>query len=329
MDLFFVLSGFLITRILLFSKAQPNYFKKFYAKRTLRIFPLYYGVLWIILIIIPLCGMILRGYTYQYGLTQIFLWTYTINIAQLWIPNQISLLGFGHAWSLCIEEQFYLGWPLLIKMLNIRRIRIACMIIIGCAIISRIVLRWFNFSSTQIFFFTICHLDGLAIGSMLATFYVDDFGNACSPASWFHKNCLYGLFCSLLILAVILVIDKGRLRGGLLSQVIGFSIIATSWGALLAATLTSPNGSLLNNFFGLRFLGNLGKYSYGLYVFHPFVQEYTSNTVHYWVKLILGKSEFFLVLMCAGVFFVLSYLISFLSFNLYEKKWLRLKAYFN
>ena len=107
---------------------------------------------------------------------------------------------------------------------------------------------------------------------------------------------------------------------------IGYSVIATMWGALLSAILSSSNKSLLNKLFSLGFLCNLGKYSYGLYVFHPFIQAYTSGPIFYLAQII--PTDFLKYLFCAIVFFISSYMISLISFHLYEKKLLRLKALF-
>jgi peptidoglycan/LPS O-acetylase OafA/YrhL len=112
-DLFFVLSGFLITGILLDSRGSTRYFTNFYARRTLRIFPLYYLVLFLALVALPqfpsvhtvLAGDIEMPPRWPY-------WAYLTNFS-------VAERGFVHgwvdvAWSLAIEEQFYLVWPLVI-----------------------------------------------------------------------------------------------------------------------------------------------------------------------------------------------------------------------
>ncbi len=109
-DLFFVLSGFLITNILLRARRHPHYFRNFYARRTLRIFPLYYFTL-LLHYLAELWGPeALSGP----GASRLRLWYWLY--AQNWLGGLYgeSLRAFEHYWSLAIEEQFYLLWPLVV-----------------------------------------------------------------------------------------------------------------------------------------------------------------------------------------------------------------------
>ena len=113
-DLFFVLSGFLITRILLASRQSEHYFRSFYARRTLRIFPLYFGFLAIYFFLLPL----LFGEPIPPAPTQLWSWFYLENVPQTFVSLRTS--GPGHFWSLAVEEHFYLIWPLLVFSLSRR-----------------------------------------------------------------------------------------------------------------------------------------------------------------------------------------------------------------
>jgi peptidoglycan/LPS O-acetylase OafA/YrhL len=123
-DLFFVLSGFLITGILHDSRSDRHYFRNFYMRRTLRIFPLYYGVLAATFLVLPLvldvsgsCRELLRD--------QAWYWTYLINV-QIGLDYWPSCFVLGHFWSLAVEEQFYLVWPLLLYLLGRRGMLALC-----------------------------------------------------------------------------------------------------------------------------------------------------------------------------------------------------------
>ena len=116
-DLFFVLSGFLITSILYEAKQSDGYFKNFYMRRVLRIFPLYYGVLFVAFAVVPLFHPYQTGFYKTISHNQIFLWTYLQNYVQL--PWE-GWAGFTHFWSLAVEEQFYLVWPAVVFLLNRR-----------------------------------------------------------------------------------------------------------------------------------------------------------------------------------------------------------------
>ena len=115
-DLFFVLSGFLITGILYDGRNKPHYFRNFYMRRLLRIFPLYYGVLAFVFFLAPLIPL-LRGPTLDYLVeNQAWAWLYAVNI-HVAKHGEWSLSYINHFWSLAIEEHFYLFWPLVVFML--------------------------------------------------------------------------------------------------------------------------------------------------------------------------------------------------------------------
>ena len=135
-DLFFVLSGFLITDILLKTKKNKKFLQTFYIRRILRIFPIYYLSLVAFLVLAPHFAQLKEQYSY-YQNNQIFLWFYLQN----WLPiihpppfyhTQI----FGHFWSLSIEEHFYIVWPFLILAYKKSKalINICLLITSGCIV---------------------------------------------------------------------------------------------------------------------------------------------------------------------------------------------------
>src|SRR5262245_48045958 len=118
-DLFFVLSGFLITGILYDSYNKPHYFRNFYMRRVLRIFPLYYGVLALLFFVTPLIPL-LRGPTLDYLVEQqAWAWLYAVNI-HVAKHGEWSLSYINHFWSLSVEEHFYFFWPLVVFLLGRR-----------------------------------------------------------------------------------------------------------------------------------------------------------------------------------------------------------------
>ena len=117
-QLFFVLSGFLITGILLDTQHAPNYFRRFYVRRTLRIFPLYFLMLAVaVFVVAPLqrdSSWAQSVHSYQ--------WTYWLYVSNWTEPFGYSVHGLSHLWSLAVEEQFYLIWPLVVWWLSSRRL---------------------------------------------------------------------------------------------------------------------------------------------------------------------------------------------------------------
>src|SRR5258708_484016 len=116
-NLFFVLSGFLITGILLDTRSRTDYYKRFYLRRALRILPLYYAVL-VLLLLVVRAGLVQRHVSWAFlGLSAVYL----SNVTDLFgVPMQ-----YGVLWSLAVEEHFYLLWPAAVRALSLRRV-IAC-----------------------------------------------------------------------------------------------------------------------------------------------------------------------------------------------------------
>lgn len=154
-DLFFLLSGFLITGILLDSKACPCYFRNFYIRRFLRIAPLYF-------LVVLVWWVCYRGYSEYFGLS-LFFGANLAPVLQVPVPH-----GPGVLWSLAVEEHFYLLWPAIVYLLDRRKILLLCAaILLGCPVLRAIyaakgmdpdviyLLSWFRF-------------DGLAAGAILA-----------------------------------------------------------------------------------------------------------------------------------------------------------------
>ena len=137
-DLFFVLSGFLITGILYDAKGGPHYFRNFYMRRSLRIFPLYYAFLILIFAVMPL----LRASGADHVGKQVWMWTYLSNVLFARVGWEGMPAHTTHLWSLAIEEQFYLLWPLLVWLASRRRLIQLCVGSIAVAFATRLVLHF-------------------------------------------------------------------------------------------------------------------------------------------------------------------------------------------
>ncbi len=164
-DLFFVLSGFLITGILLQSKGKPNYFRNFIVRRALRIFPLYFLSLCIGLWIIP---KVFNTQVFDMPRAeQIYLWTYTSNIRMSWL-NIWCFGPFDHFWSLAVEEHFYFVWPAIVLMLSVRSLTVTCVGTIVVVAIARTFVAMSPSWTTAVDVLTLFRIDALAMGALLA-----------------------------------------------------------------------------------------------------------------------------------------------------------------
>jgi peptidoglycan/LPS O-acetylase OafA/YrhL len=157
-NLFFVLSGFLITGILLDTKTRPDYYKRFYVRRALRILPLYYGVL-LLLLILSRTILIDRPASWPFLLLSS---AYLANVTGLFgVPMQ-----FGVLWSLAVEEHFYLLWPTAVKFLSRRMVAVSGIAL--CAICLGLRVLYYEKGYDTGNGYTWLVADGLAMGAMLA-----------------------------------------------------------------------------------------------------------------------------------------------------------------
>ena len=324
-ELFFILSGFLITGILYDARNKPHYFRNFYMRRCLRIFPLYYGVLVLLFFVAPLIPL-LRGPTLDYLVDrQAWAWLYAVNI-HIAMHGDWSLSYIDHFWSLAVEEHFYLFWPAVVFLLARRpRALIAvCLAATLCATLARLTGSLMGLSWWTTYVLTPFRLDGLALGGFLAVMARQQGG-------------LERLVRALLPVAVV--------AGGLLAVTFGWTRLVSHEGlelvlpvraalilvllaCLLVWALIAPGSSAISRFFCSRRMVFLGKYSYGLYVYHHFISYYlTVNGTELELAQRLGSHGAAVVLQATmGV--LASLAVAYLSYELFEKRFLGLKRWF-
>lgn len=251
-DLFFVLSGFLITGILLDTAASPNYFRAFYARRALRIFPLYYVyIAAFFFAVLPLAHAFQRPV--PPGPAQGWYWLYLSNWRSALGPDYAFL---SHLWSLSIEEQFYLVWPPLVLWLGRRRLPWLCGVLMVAAPILRFVWRDHPYSPEFLYRLTPFRVDTLAWGALLAVIVR-------------NERALSGLLRWSKILAALAAAGLagiftfyGTKNSQPVVAVAGYTLLGILYGFVVLAGFrgwTPLRASLLRTF---------GKYSYGVYVLH-------------------------------------------------------------
>ncbi len=338
-DLFFVLSGFLITGILLDAKGHAHYFRNFYARRSLRIFPLYYGVLLAVFVLLPalaslppLCGIVERSGAYAIGQAvaprQGWLWIYCANIKMV-IDGSGSTFGYlGHFWSLSVEEHFYLVWPFVVLLCRTQTLIRICLVVAVGALIARVVCLCAGMQPIGIFAFTLCRLDGLTLGGLVAAWSrLPDGWASLLPMA---RRALR--FVAPVTLVALLGLARYRFDPVMILPI--HTLLAISCAAVLPFAALAGVGAAgtypkLSWMLCSRFLQTFGKYSYGIYVLHPFVVERIDAFVKSdAVRHVLGTSyEAYAIprtlLGVSGAF-----VVAFLSWHLYEKHFLRLKAFF-
>ena len=307
-DLFFVLSGFLITGILLDAKGDPHYFRNFYVRRTLRIFPLYYAVLALTLLVGPLVfgaddpGV--RRILHEQG----WLWTYTTNVEVLRTGEKLfssGWLSLTHVWSLAIEEQFYLVWPLLVFLAPRRAlVAIAGAIVIGAPLLRALMLHD-GTPALAVYQLTPCRLDTLAVGALCAVLVrTYDLAVVARAARWMIA------IGGLVVLGVLARVHHLDAEDRLV-QIVGMSALAVLFGGVVV------RGALGVRWLAHPALTTVGKYSYGIYVFHALLFP-----LYVWIipnDTVAGS-------MALTVFmFVATFAIAAASWHLFERRFLVLK----
>ena len=317
-DLFFVLSGFLITGILLDTRDAPRYFRNFYIRRTLRIFPLYYGVLLVTLMVLPLVLPMGASPYHEAQKQQAWLWCYGSNIYHAW-ARRWDLAGFNHFWSLAVEEHFYLIWPLVIFFCRRRAALVVCVACVLFSLACRTGLALYG-NQAALYALTPCRMDGLAIGGLLALAARRPQGiRALLP--W---AIVIAALSGLSILAIIWW-NRSMSASGHNGMTIRFTLYALLFGAMLVFALTAAPASIPGRLWNSLLLRFFGKYSYGLCVFHyllfPIFDQYlpAAELGSRLGSVLLGRAAFIALATGASLF------LAFLSWHLYEKHFLKLK----
>ena len=315
-DLFFVLSGFLITGILYDAKGKEGYFRNFYARRGLRIFPLYYGFLFATLVLAPaLLGT--RGSLFpEAEANQPWLWLYGANFL-VGIRGQWCLGSFDHFWSLSIEEQFYLFWPLVIYFCSRRRAMFVSLLAVAGSVMGRVVWIRLGGNGPAMETFTFFRLDGLALGGFLALAARGPRG--IQPlVPW----ALAAIVPSAVGLIAIWQSSHSRLYG------IPLFLLACFFAAMLVLAVASRPSTWWGTLWRTRLLRFFGKYSYAMYVFQlPLVRILEPALTADALSAQLG-SAFWGRLAYIAIMSAITTLLALLSWNLYEKHFLALKTGF-
>ena len=311
-DLFFVLSGFLITGILLDAKGQPGYFRNFYARRVLRIWPVYFALLLIVLKVIPH----FRPETHD--LAGFSSWYYVLFLQNLFpLPQFVPVLA--PTWSLGVEEQFYLVWPLLISLLPKR----VFPVVITIALIASPLVRFATVHLTgdwlYVYVATFCRADGLLVGAALAYWMRSDSFSK-------EKLLRFGRWAlAMTIVPVAWIFSRGVAARGQQSVFV-YTLLAFAFGGLIALAL-SPAASIWSRFLRLSPLQYLGKISYGLYLVHKLAFVVYEKSHLYTALSVAGYPRLNMVIAFAAEV-TLAILVASLSWYLFETPILKLKKHF-
>jgi peptidoglycan/LPS O-acetylase OafA/YrhL len=317
-DLFFVLSGYLITGILWDERRARvrSYFVTFYARRTLRIFPLYCGVIALVLLLGTLVPAFHTPDFVRLTHLQPWLWLYSVNFG-LAVEGigafRFDSVDFTHFWTLAIEEQFYLIWPLVVRNLSRKSLMRLCVTTVVVSFVARA--GWIPITplGRNLLQEGIGSSGSLAIGAFVALLRRD-----AGDISLMSKG---GQITFALASAVYLsLILSGYTRSDYLVSTVGVLLLGLAFGSLVLVVETGPNGRR----FSSRTLQFFGTYSYGLYVFHHLLNPiYLSWNFRPWFR-----SYTVSMFVWLAVVSMVTIGISLASWHLFEKRILSFKRFF-
>lgn len=316
---FFVLSGFLITYIILEEQQQTSGFdlKNFFMRRVLRIWPLYYLMVGVAFVTPFITEQILHintsadGYEPQWGMSLLFLENYKM----MFTGEHPNVSPLGVMWSLCIEEHFYIIWGLLFWFLRKKGATVIIIASIITGIISRIIYTAHNIPSLDI----LTNIDLFAYGAIPAYILIN------KPAQLYKKiehipHALKVIFVIALLLIVTLLsqhVQNAQLF------IWATTLLGILFAMLIALTLPPDTRFRIRD---KNLLSRSGVFTYGLYVYHTII---INLLLHLFPKVTgleidtSGGAILFTIVSLAG-----SIIISIASYHLFEKHFLKLKKYF-
>ena len=304
-NLFFVLSGFLITGILLDSVSRHDYYSRFYFRRALRILPAYYLLLLVLLA--------LRYVRFSHRHTSLAF----LGLCFIYLSNMTPLFGvpmqYGVLWSLAVEEHFYLLWPAAVRVLK----KHAFIILAALICTLEPLLRLYALHRGGVWWWTYTWLqaDGLALGALLAVFARSPLGT--------RSNLLK--LSGLTAVVAALMFALGYAVPHHFS--VAFSITAVNWLSLAVVSGilwvgTGPYRGWVN----LRVLSFYGFISYGLYLYHTFVTDMFDDLARRFAPSLLAEGSFATVCLRAGISLAFATAVAYLSRTTYEEWFLRMKS---
>jgi peptidoglycan/LPS O-acetylase OafA/YrhL len=307
-NLFFVLSGFLITGLLLDSRDRPDYYKRFYTRRALRILPLYFVILALLAVTqVASLRFVALSFLYAANLTPLF----------------GVEMGFPVLWSLAVEEHFYLIWPAAVRRLSARSMLRICMVIITVSPFIRLLCFYSSPHEKYHFFceyYTWCALYGLSCGAAISILVRLWEGN---------RNKLLGFSLALIALGVVIEVAGTPFGIASLLRPVGIAFLFTPWnlaftgalGLFLLAGTTRWKGIV-----NMRFLRFYGYISYGLYLIHELVFLAYDRLTPRFLQSLTGTAEWkgmwLRFFCCVGV----ATLIAYFSRRYFEGPMLSLKG---
>jgi peptidoglycan/LPS O-acetylase OafA/YrhL len=323
-DLFFVLSGCLITGILIDSRGDAHYFRNFYTRRMLRIFPLYYALVAVTFLVVPSATRFLSADAARtvHAYLSPADWPWFVAFCSnflIAIRDRYTNGMLDASWSLAIEEHFYLVWPaVILAVASVRRLRHLCVGLIVVALLLRVAAWTAGWSRLQIYAVTFTRMDALAFGALVAVWMR-------SSAEEWSAHLRRALPLGALLLAAIVALWlTGQMEyTATVMNTIGYTLVGALGMQMVIRAIPPDRGALVDGLFNNRPMRFFGKYSYGLYMFQLPVKG--ALTLLFFTEARMTSSA----LVWQGAFYAVAgaatTAAALVSWNLLEKNMLALK----
>lgn len=311
-SLFFVLSGFLITFIMLTELQKTSKIKlsNFIARRILRVWPLYFVVVIFGFFIFPILPL---GKVTEHELINFTF--FLSNLDEIWFGARDSLNFLTATWSVSVEEQFYLSWALLIGIFRFSKKQQFWIFFLSILLISIVFRTIFIQNERILYYHTLSVISDFAIGGILALLALDN-----KIQAFFERISKFQILLIYFVGIVVLFLESKIFINYLF--VFQRIAIATFFAFIIAEQVYAKNSLFkLDNIPGLKKSGEL---TYGFYLFHCIVIYYTQAIFveNQWTESILDFAFYFIL--C----FIITYISSWISFRYFESPILKLKKYF-
>jgi peptidoglycan/LPS O-acetylase OafA/YrhL len=348
-NVLFVVSGFLLTRALLNAKGAPDYYRNFYMRRVLRLLPLYYGILIFVFVIAPFIRFLNKPPSAAYTPAWLWLFGTDFQLASVFahsgaIHHFADWLWLDHLWPLAVGVHFFLIWPVVVKYCTARRLMLVCGAIFLIALILRLFLavRSYPTWSWAAFLVTPCQIDAIAVGAFAAA-AIRERGNV---SAFVAQSRLVGGFAGIVVLGFLaekcygIKIDpqgtaalandvtvQGKVSLLWMSSSM-FSVVNLFSGALLVLIVFTPRSRITRyvwNSLPLRFLG---KYSYGIYLFHYLLLPLYEKILPRERMIFVLGSYPFASMVFTFMATALTVQLAWISWHLFERHFLKLNGFF-
>jgi peptidoglycan/LPS O-acetylase OafA/YrhL len=272
MEMFFVMSGFLITGILLDSKHKSGYYRKFIGRRVVRVFPLYYLCLFLLFFILPHSWIDLDYYRHK----QAWFWLYMENWLYA-LEGWPKVKALHHFWSLAIEEQFYILWPIAVYFFSRKNLTRFCVFLFFFSLLFRNIGLQIGFVMPFPYVATLGRMEGITLGALIAILVRGD------------KTILERFTLPATLVAGLLSVAAFLAAGSLyfeksIHYTINYTLVDIFFAGMITLTLCSGTLGWFRRLLNLPFFQQMGIMSYCLYIFHYPIQDIVQNNLLDWLQ---------------------------------------------